>query len=175
MYAIVSVDQNWGIGWEGNLLKRVPEDMAYFKTMTIGHMVIMGRETMESLPRQEPLRERINLVLSRRLSETVHGFHVCPSLDELFRELARQEETHGTLKKFVIGGEAVYKCLLPYCDTAYVTKFFQKYEADRFFPNLDEDPAWYLSQTGNKRCYEDLVFRWDVYRKQKVIQNELIK
>ncbi|MCL1918990.1 MAG: dihydrofolate reductase [Peptococcaceae bacterium] len=173
MYAIVSVDQNWGIGRAGNLLKRIPEDMAYFKAMTLGHIVVMGRETMESLPRQAPLRERVNLVLSRSLpktvnAETMNGFHICPSLDEMFQELARHENTYGELKKFVIGGETVYRQLLPYCHTAYVTKFVQRYDkADRFFPNLDEDLAWHLSETGDSRCYEDLVFHWDVYRQQK--------
>ncbi|MCL1790590.1 MAG: dihydrofolate reductase [Peptococcaceae bacterium] len=182
MNAIVSVDQNWGIGRQGNLLMRIPEDMAFFKAKTMGHVVIMGRETMLSLPRQEPLMGRVNLVLSRSLrEEDVPGFRICRSLDDLFRVLAREREDQGYdrcdqecdkhrdykhRENFVIGGEAVYKLLLPYCHRAYVTKIACAYQADRFFPNLDEDLSWSLCEEGDTRYYDTLAFRYSVYSKK---------
>lgn len=179
IYAIVSVDPNWGIGRKGNLLEAIPEDLAYFKATTMGHIVIMGRETMMSLPRQAPLPQRINVVLSRSLFETVSeikgaqtaaaGFYVCSSLERLFRELARYEDNFGKIKKFIIGGETVYKQLLPYCHTAYVTKIARVYDADRYFPNLDQDQAWNLSEEGDVRSYEDLRFRYTTYCQKKAL------
>ena len=185
MYAIVSVDSNWGIGYQGNLLQKIPEDMAFFKATTTGHTVIMGRETMTSLPRQAPLPDRVNIVLSRKMPETLSemscagteaatrasvsasaGFYVCPSLDRLFHELARYEDRFGETRKFVIGGESVYRQLLPFCHTAYVTKFARAYTADRHFPNLDQDPAWCLGEESEARAYQGLEFRFTTYRRQ---------
>ncbi|MDR2736150.1 MAG: dihydrofolate reductase [Gracilibacteraceae bacterium] len=171
MNAIVSVDQNWGIGNQGNLLQRVPEDMAFFKSMTIGHVVIMGRETMLSLPRQEPLIDRVNLVLSRSLPRhqqegTERGFCVCSSVEDVLKELARCDKDYRGLKKFVIGGEAIYRQFLPYCHTAYVTKFARTYDADRYFPNLDEELAWRLVEESGARYHDGLEFRFTTYRRQ---------
>lgn len=138
MKAIVAVDLNWGIGYKGNLLQRIPGDMKYFKEMTLGKVVIMGRETFESLPEKQPLKDRINIVLSKNESFSSEKVIVCHSLDDLFEEL----QNYNLDEVFVIGGESVYKQILPYCTEIYVTKIENKYVADRFFINLDKNEFW---------------------------------
>jgi len=89
MKAIAAVDLNWGIGYRGNLLERIPEDMKFFKQMTIGKVVIMGRKTFESLPGKEPLKDRVNIVLSKNEGFNNRKVTICRTLDELFCELEK--------------------------------------------------------------------------------------
>ncbi|MDX9872308.1 MAG: dihydrofolate reductase, partial [Clostridia bacterium] len=114
MKAIVAVDMNWGIGYKGNLLLRIPEDMQFFKQMTLGKVVIMGRETFESLPGKTPLKDRINIILSKNMDSENVNIIVRRSLNEIFHELKR----YNSDDVFVIGGESVYTQLLPYCTEA---------------------------------------------------------
>lgn len=138
MKAIVAVDLNWGIGCGGSLLELIPGDMKFFKQMTVGKVVVMGRETFESLPGKEPLKERINIVLSKNKSYHNDKVILCRSMDDLFREL----DKYSTEDVFVIGGESIYTQLLPLCTEAYVTKIKREYIADKYFINLDNDQAW---------------------------------
>ena len=146
MKAIVAVDFNWGIGYKGNLLQRIPGDMKYFKEKTIGRVVIMGRETMESLPGKEPLKDRVNIVLSRNGNLKKDRFIICHSLAELLSVLKNYDSDD----VYVIGGESVYAQLLPYCTEAYVTKIENTYSADKFFPNLDQLSPWKLAEVGEE-------------------------
>ena len=100
MKAIVAVDLNWGIGCGGKLLQTIPEDMKFFKQKTSGKVVIMGRETFESLPGKSPLKDRINIVLSRSKSFCDDRITVCRSLEELFREIKK----YHTDDVYLIGG-----------------------------------------------------------------------
>jgi len=159
MKAIVAVDLNWGIGYKGSLLQRIPEDMKYFKQMTLGKAVIMGRETFESLPGKEPLKDRINIVLSRRQFYEHEGIVLCRSLEDIFREIKKYSDQD----VFVIGGESVYKQLLPFCSEAYVTRIDKEYTADKFFVNLDEDEAWELVSASDLHTYRDIGFRFLKY------------
>jgi dihydrofolate reductase len=146
--AIVAVDKNWGIGCNGELLERIPEDMKFFKAMTTGKIVVMGRETLESLPGKKPLKDRTNIVLSRTMKpgkgpddgqdESSKGMILCSSIDELLAELKK----YPSEDVFVIGGASVYRQLLPYCSEIYVTKFPNGHTADAYYPNLDEQPEW---------------------------------
>jgi len=117
MKAIVAVDSNWGIGFRGNLLQRIPGDMKFFKQMTLNKVVIMGRETFESLPGKEPLKDRVNIVLSKNECFNNEKVTICRTLNELFCEL----EKYNSDEVFLIGGESIYTQLLPYCKEAYVT------------------------------------------------------
>lgn len=159
MKAIVAVDLNWGIGYNGDLLQFIPEDMKFFKQMTIRNIVIMGRETFESLPSKKPLKDRINIVLSKNESFKNEGLIICRSLDDLFREL----KNYNTDNLFVIGGEKVYSQLLPYCTEAYVTKIKNKYVADKYFINLDEDNSWTLQSESEIQKYNDIQFTFNKY------------
>jgi dihydrofolate reductase len=159
MKAIVAVDQNWGIGYQGNLLQRIPEDMKLFRQMTIHKVVIMGRETYKSLPGQVPLQDRTNIVLSRSLFD--EKVIVCRSLAEILAELRKYEED----AVYVIGGESVYRLLLPYCTEAYVTKISRTYPADKFFQNMDRDGNWELVWESELKVYQDVPYRFTRYRK----------
>lgn len=134
MKAIVAVDKNWGIGRGKKLLVHLPGDLHYFKEKTLGKIVVMGRETLESLPGGKPLPGRRNIVLTR---DRCYGAEcsLCHSTEELV-ELIDGENGEDL---YVIGGEKVYREFLPMCDTCYITKIEGSYDADKFFPNLDED------------------------------------
>lgn len=162
MKAIVAVDRHWGIGYRGSLLAKIPEDLRFFKQTTLGQVVIMGRETFESLPGQKPLPERINLVLSTKdLKDS--GILVCHSLRELAESLKKRPDK----EVFVIGGEKVYQQLLLYCTEVYVTKIENTYPADKFFPNLDEAEAWDLVAGSPSKNYQGLDYYFTVYRNRQ--------
>lgn len=160
MQAIVAVDLKWGIGCQGNLLQRIPEDMKFFKEKTIGKVVIMGRETFASLPGQQPLKDRINIVLSRNENYRNDQVLLCRSLEELFRELKKYDPQD----LFVIGGEAVYTQLIPYCTDALVTKIENTYPADKYFPDLDRISSWHLAASGEPRTYNGITYSYLTYR-----------
>ena len=163
MKAIVAVDLNWGIGHEGNLLETIPEDMRFFKQMTLGKVVVMGRETFESLPRKKPLSDRINIVLSKNKNFTNEKIIICSSLDELLNELKKYNQDD----VFVIGGESVYAQLLQYCTESYVTKIKNVYIADKHFVNLDKKDSWKVSSTSDWHKYKDISFKFVKYTKKE--------
>ena len=142
MNIIVAADQNWAIGKDNKLLVSIPADMKFFRQTTTGKVVVMGRKTLESFPNGLPLKNRINIVLTKNPDYQVKDAIVVHSLEELQRELEayRQDEV------YVIGGESIYRMMLPHCDTAHVTKIHHAYEADTFFPNLDEMEEWEITQ-----------------------------
>ncbi|NMC27816.1 MAG: dihydrofolate reductase, partial [Syntrophomonadaceae bacterium] len=88
MQAIVAVDKNWGIGYQGQLLVHIPADMRYFKQTTMGKIVVMGKETFLSLPGGEPLTGRVNIVLSEDRQFSDQDITVCANLGELWEELS---------------------------------------------------------------------------------------
>ena len=160
MKAIVAVDLNWGIGCGGKLLQSIPEDMKFFKEKTIGNVVVMGRETFESLQGKNPLKDRINIVLSRSESFNDDRLIICNSIDETLNELQKYEND----KIFIIVGESVYKQFLPYCDELYVTKIYNKYEADRFFPNIDIMSNWDLVKESEVKEYNNVRYVFSTYK-----------
>jgi len=168
MKAIVAVDLNWGIGFKGNLLERIPEDMRYFRQMTLGKVVIMGRETFESLPGGKPLKDRINIVLSRDGYLGNDGITICRSLDELFYKLEKYPKDG----IFVIGGQSVYSQLLPYCTEVYVTKIENVYPADKYFINLDEDKTWELINASLPKSYNNIRYMFLRYRNKLIDDSE---
>ena len=159
MKGIVAVDRNWGIGYQGKLLQHIPEDMKFFREMTEGKIVIMGRETFDSLPGKEPLKNRINIVLSRKSDFVSDRVILCKSLEELFEKIKQ----YPTDDVFVIGGQAIYAQLMPYCDEAYVTKIDNDYVADKFFVNLDELPHWEITSKSEPHFYKDIKFTFVKY------------
>ena len=159
MKAILSADLNWGIGCGGKLLQRVPEDMRFFMNMTSGKVVVMGRETFESLPGMQPLKDRVNIVLSTKGQFSDERLIICRSMDALFEELKKYQSDD----IFVIGGETVYTQMLPYCTDIYLTRFEKVFAADRHFPNLDEMDNWKLVSEGEQSFYKDLCFRYLKY------------
>ena len=156
MELIVAVYDDWGIGREGTQPVALSADRRFFRETTRGATVVAGRRTIEDFPGKKPLPGRVNLAMSRSEAE-IPGFTVCHSPEEVLTQ------TKNALRAFVIGGGSVYRQMLPYCDRAYVTKVHTTPESDTFFPNLDEDPDWVLSQTlqsgeENGIAYEMLLY-----------------
>ena len=157
MELIVAVYDDWGIGCCGTQPIALSADRKFFRQMTKGAMVIAGRKTIGDFPGGEPLPGRVNVALTRTVSE-MPGFTICRSPEEAL-ELAKTAE-----KAMVIGGGSVYRQMLPYCDTAIVTKVHCTSDCDTYFPNLDEMEDWYLAETlqsgeENGIAYEMLVYK----------------
>lgn len=161
MNLIVAVDGNWNIGYKGDLLCKNPIDMKFFKDTTTGKVVIMGQKTLESFKDSKPLPNRINIVLSFDKKE-IEGCIVVNSIEELLEEVKKYNKDD----LFVIGGGMTYRALLPYCDTAYITKMKNTFEADTSFPNLDLDNEWKISNISEDLEYKDIKFNFCIYKRR---------
>ena len=162
MKAIVAVDRNWAIGKDGSLLTRIPADQRYFRAMTEGSVVIMGRKTLESFPGGRPLKNRVNIVITRNPDYRPDGVTVVGSVEKAAQEALR----YAGREVFVIGGGEIYREMLPYCDTAYVTKIDYSYDADTTFPSLDECSDWEIAEEGEEQTSFDLIFTFVTYRRK---------
>ena len=162
--AIVAVDNNWGIGYNGELLETIPADLKYFKTLTTGNTVIMGRKTWESLPKK-PLPNRQNLVITNNPDNYNNTNEVSFfTLSQIKVSLLKNKDKN--LNFFVIGGGAIYKELLPLCDRVYVTKIYKDHESvDTYFPNLDNMDNWIPKACNSIQTYQDLTYQYWEYDK----------
>lgn len=138
MNLIVAVDEKWGIGCDNDLLASIPGDMQYFKEKTTDGVVVMGRRTLESLPKQRGLPKRINYVLTSNSGFEAERCIAVHSEEELFKELEQYDPEH----VFIIGGESIYRKFYKNCDKCFVTKMHADLHADKFMVNLDEDEAF---------------------------------
>ena len=131
MKAIACITKNNGIGLNGNLLIKSKKDMSFFRKMTIGKIVVMGRKTFESLG-SKPLKDRVNGVIS---STNLDNKEIVQfkNLNDFLRSKYNNEDT------FVIGGSQIYKKLLPYVNILYLTEIDIITEADTFFPNFENE------------------------------------
>lgn len=158
MTLIAAVDSNWGIGINNKLLISIPEDMKFFRETTTGNVVVCGRKTLESFPNAKPLRDRINIVLSRDSSLYIDGATVVSSVDELLSEIDKYDSDN----VYVIGGGSIYHLLEPYCDRALITRIDYAYDADTYFPNLT-DKGWKLISESEEQTYFDIVYHFCEY------------
>ena len=149
MNVIAAVDENWAIGNRNELLVRIPADHKFFREETTGKVV--------------PLKNRENLILSKNENFKVKDAEVFNSIEELLERL----KDYDTEDVYVIGGESVYRQLLPYCDTAHITKIDRAYEADAFFPNLEEDSEWELTGESDEQVYFDITYHFQKYERRK--------
>lgn len=161
MNLIVAVDKNWAIGMDNKLLVSIPQDMKFFRETTKGKVVAMGRKTLESFPGGQPLKNRVNVVLTSDKNYNVKGTVVVHSTSEMVEELKKYDDED----IFVIGGESVYRQLLPYCKKAYITKIDHAYQADTFFPDLDQDPQWQMTKISDEQTYFDLEYVFTIYER----------
>ena len=158
MNVIVAVDANWASGLAGDQLCYIPADLKRFRELTTGHPVLLGRKTLATFPGGRPLKNRRNLILSGDPSFSPEGAEVFRTPEEALA--AAPEDT------FVIGGESVYRQALDRCGTAYVTKIHRAFPADRWFPNLDEDPDWEITETEGPFDHEGLEYSYVTYRRR---------
>ena len=163
MNIIVAGDKNWGIGKDNKLLVSIPADMKFFRETTTGNVVVMGRKTLESFPGGLPLKRRTNIVLTKDVNYQVKDAVLVHSVEELLQEVKKYDSEN----VYVIGGASVYRQLLPYCDIAHVTKIDYAYEADSYFPNLDEDPQWEVTASSEEQTYFDLEYTFVKYQRKK--------
>jgi dihydrofolate reductase len=170
MNLIVAVDKNWAIGNKGELLAHIRTDMKHFAARTTGKIVVLGSKTLSTFPGGRPLKNRTNIILSRRVDFTPEGAVVVHSESELLNELKKYKYED----IFVIGGASVYNLLLPYCDRAYITEFDKVFDADAFIPNLAASGEWELISRGEPQISDPatdseggLVFRFCEYDRKK--------
>ena len=155
MTAIVCVDKNWAIGRNNELLFRISADLRRFRALTTGKTVVMGKNTLLSLPGGRPLPNRRSVVVSRTLPPR-EGVEIARSIDEA-AALAGEDAV-------LIGGAQLYRALLPRCERVLVTQADAAAEgADAFFPNLDADDAWTAETVGEWQEENGLRFRYVDY------------
>ena len=163
MNLIAAVDNNWAIGKNNQLLVRIPMDQKFFRETTTGKVVVMGRKTLESFPNGLPLKNRTNIVLTRNPDYKVKDAIVVHSMDELHEEL----KNYPSEDIYIIGGEKIYNQMVDECDVAHITKINYEYDADAYFPNLDETPEWEITGDSEEQTYFDLEFFFYRYEKKK--------
>lgn len=128
--------------------------MKFFREKTMGHVVVMGRKTLESFPNGLPLKNRINIVLTANRSYKVKDAIIVHTKEELLEELKKYDSN----ELYVIGGGSIYDMLIPYCDTAYITKIDHAYAADTYFPNLDQMDDWEMTEVSEEQTCFDLEY-----------------
>lgn len=160
MKCIVNVTENWGIGLGNELIVSIRADLKRFREKTTGKTVVLGRKTLAGFPGGKPLKNRRNIVLTRDENAQIEGAEIVHNEQELF-ELLKDIPTDEIM---VIGGESVYRMLLPYCDEVLLTRTFGDYEADRFFPNLDELPGWSVTEEEPVLEENGVQFQYLTYR-----------
>lgn len=163
MQLIVAVDKNWAIGNGTKLLVRIPEDQKFFRETTMGHVVVLGRKTLAEFPGGLPLKGRTNIIVTRDKNFTAKDAIIVHSEEELKEELKKYDSDD----IFIIGGESIYDMMYEYCDTAHVTKIDYTYQADKYFPNLDEIESWQIIADSEEYTYFDLEYYFYQYKNQK--------
>ena len=163
MNLIVAVDENWAIGYKNDLLIRIPADMKMFRQETTGKVVVLGRKTLETFPNGQPLKNRTNIILTTKKDYEVKDAIVVHSIEELLEEL----KNYPSEDIYIIGGETVYRQMLPYCNVAHVTRIDRKYEADAFFPNLEEEGNWQITAESDEQSYFDTTYTFVKYERMK--------
>lgn len=162
MILIACVDSKWGIGNKNELLVRIPSDQKFFRTTTSGNVVVMGRKTLDSFPGGKPLKDRVNIVLTKSTDNTQRGEEIyVNSIEECLEEIKKYSDK----EIYIIGGQSIYEQFLPYCDKAYITKVDREFCADAFFPNLDDNDEWKISVEGDEQTYFDNTFAFLTYER----------
>lgn len=162
MKIIAAADRNWGIGKKGQLLDHFSEDMKFFKEKTINKAVIMGRKTFLSLPNEKPLSDRKNIVLTRDESFSREGIFVCNGIDAAVSE-ARKDFSDEDI--FFIGGGQIYKEAEKLCDTAYITRIDEEYDADCFIFDFDNSPNWRIKNEEMIKTKKGIYITFTTYKR----------
>lgn len=147
---ITAIDDNWAIGKDNQLLCHLPNDLKYFKQLTEGNIVVMGRKTFESVGK--PLPNRINIVMTRDEEWNAEGVSVLHDIDDILEYYMVSCSLPDAEDMFIIGGGEIYKQFMPYVDTLHVTKIHNSFEgADAFFPPIPMIDWEVVEVTPNKK------------------------
>lgn len=158
MDAVVAVYSDWGIGLGGTQPVVLKADRARFVELTKGRCVIVGRKTLADFPGGKPLKNRRNIVVTRQNIE-IEGAEVAHSVEEAVRMCDGEG--------IVIGGAGVYRDFLPYLDRVFVTKIELCPRSDVFFPDLDAEPGWIVTECGEALVEDGLEYRFLCFEKVK--------
>ncbi len=164
MNLIAAVDRHWGIGYKNKLLVSIPQDQKMFREETTGKVIVLGRKTLETFPNGLPLKNRTNIILTSNTNFKVKDAIIVHSIEELLEEL----KLYPSEDIYIIGGESVYKQMLPYCDTAHITKIDYNYEADAYLPNLDQMPEWSITGDSEEQTYFNIEYVFLRYERNKI-------
>lgn len=174
--AIVCLDKNMAIGNKGHLLFSLPEELKHFSRITSKKMLIMGRKTYESLPKK-PLPNRLNVVVTSNGTDKIdkNGTYKTPQfvtmravIEYLEFERAQEDTLEKDLEVCVIGGEQIYKELLPFCNRLLITRVLtQAKEADAYFPDYERDPKWNFDFASEIYEENGIKYQYRIYEKKK--------
>lgn len=163
MNCIVVADRNWAIGKDNGLLVHLPGDLKYYKEKTIGKVIVIGRKTLESFPGGKPLPGRTNIVLTGNSDYKNDSCVVCCGIEALEKELSKYDKRD----IFISGGAMIYELFMDKCDTVYVTKLFEEFEADRYFPNMDAKDDFELTWESDIMEENGVQYRFVKYEKKR--------
>jgi len=155
---IVAIADNNAIGKDNKLLWHISDDLKRFKKITSGHTVIMGKKTYYSLP-VRPLPKRTSVVITDVADEKIEGCLMAYSIEEAISLCDPEKEN------FVIGGGSVYRQFMPHCDKLLITKVHKDFDADTFFPDID-DGEWSLEEKIDGPADSKLPYSFLSYRRK---------
>ncbi len=161
MKMIVCVSEDFGIGYKGDLLFSLPPDMKFFREQTKEKVVIMGRGTLDSFPQGKPLKNRVNIVLTRDKAFSREGAEVFHSKEEILEYIKKFPEDD----VFVIGGGQIYDMFRDDCSEALVTKVRKSVPCDTYFFDIDKDNNWTLYEESEISEYEGTEFSFCTYKR----------
>ncbi len=157
---IVAVAENYAIGKNNQLLWHISEDLKWFKKITAGHTVIMGKNTFYSLPFR-PLPKRRNIVISDVTGETIEGCEMAYSIDDSISKADADSEN------FIMGGASIYKQFFPIAQKLYITWVHKSFEADTFFPKVLESEWKLVDKFAQTETHPDgLIYDFHVYQRK---------
>lgn len=158
---IAAVADENAIGRDNSLLVHLPGDLKRFRQITMGHTVIMGRNTFFSLP-AGPLKNRRNIVITDNPQDNFPGCETVASVKEAIEKCDEQGEN------FVIGGASVYRQFMPYADRLYITRIYQAFDADTFFPEIDA-AEWQVTETlpGPSGPEDEFITEYIIYQRKR--------
>lgn len=153
---IAIVDSTGGIGRAGQQIIYIPDDLRHFKQLTHGHTIVVGHKTLTTFPHGQPLPGRRNIIVSHNKNLVIPNSEIVHDVDSLLAVVDKDT--------FVVGGAEVYRQLLPYCNTAYLTQIFADLRADTFLPGYqDIRQTWKLQKVSNPLSYDNLSFQYQTW------------
>ena len=158
--SILNADKKWGIGKKNGLLFNLPLDMKFFRETTRGHTVCMGENTLISFPGSKPLKDRLNIVLSKENNYEYDNVLCVHTFDDFLKEIKNRSINEDV---YIIGGASIYRQTLPYVDKVLLTKVNADGGAEVFFTNLDEDPSFQCVDEGEPLLDGDIEIRFTTY------------
>lgn len=167
MILLFSVDENWNVGYKGDVLLKISEDLKRFRRLTLGNIIIMGRKTFESLPDSKALDSRINVIVTRQRDYNPPDTIVVHSISELLIKLEEINPGH-RMEHYMIGGGNLADQLLYKCNRAYITKIFKNFEkADTSLHNLDKDEEWIRHIESDIHYQDEVAYQYVNYERIK--------